>query len=158
MWKRISHSARILLIFSSHPSLSSFALDGMYVRTELMNVSFCWPANTCVLVGERHLWFPPYFTGSAQYVLFILVGMFTRWEVSDCTTTVLLGIASRISSKQHTTSLCGSYLAFSPNILLKSKWCNCRLVLTVQNLGRIHVLFYQILFESNNLLKKNDKL
>ena len=40
-----------------------------------------------------------------------------RWEVSNHATAVLSAATSRICSKQHTASLCSSYLAFSLSIL-----------------------------------------
>ena len=67
---------------------------------------------------------------------------FVRWEVSDRTTTVLYGTASRICSKQHAASLCSSYLVFSPSILLKSKWCNHTVVLTQLQFGRSQVMLF----------------
>ena len=51
------------------------------------------------------------------------LGWFMRWEISGRTAAVLLGIASRICSKQYTAFLCSSHLAFSPCILLESRWC-----------------------------------
>ena len=42
-----------------------------------------------------------------------------------------------------TASLYSSHVAFSINILLKSRWCNHTVVLTRTQLGRIGVEFYQ---------------
>ena len=41
----------------------------------------------------------------------------------------LMGAASRIFSKQHTESLCSSYLAFSSSSFLEFKLCNILVVL-----------------------------
>ena len=42
-----------------------------------------------------------------------------RLAVSGRTAVVLLGLASRICSKQHTVHLCSSHVVFSPSIRLK---------------------------------------
>ena len=55
----------------------------------------------------------------------------------------MLLLPSRICSENHATSLSSSLQAFSPSVLLESKRCNHRIVLTWLQLGRISVLFYQ---------------
>ena len=40
-----------------------------------------------------------------------------RWEASNSTVAVLLGVASRICSQKHVAFLCSSHLAFSPNFI-----------------------------------------
>ena len=54
-----------------------------------------------------------------QYVLYVLLEWFVRWEVIGCTAAVLLGAASRICSKQHVAFLCSQLLYVSHNPL---KW------------------------------------
>ena len=65
-----------------------------------------------------------------------------KWEVSGHTTAVLLGVASRICSKQHLVFLWCSHLAFSP-FLLESMWCILTIILTQLQFGRNPVLSYQ---------------
>ena len=67
-----------------------------------------------------------------------------RWEVSGRINAVLWGAASKIYSEQYAVFLYSPRLTFSPNILLKSNWCNYAVVLTQAQLGRIPLLFYQI--------------
>ena len=47
-----------------------------------------------------------------QHVLLLFLRWLARWELSGHTAAVLLSAASMISLKQHTTSLCGSYMVF----------------------------------------------
>ena len=44
-----------------------------------------------------------------------MVYIYIRWEVSNCTATVLWGVASMVCSEQHIVFLCSSHLPFS--------WC-----------------------------------
>ena len=67
---------------------------------------------------------------------------FVRWEVNGCIAAVLWGVASWICSKQHIAFLCSPYLAFSPYVLLMSRWCIHTVVLTQPQLGRNPVLFF----------------
>ena len=53
-------------------------------------------------------------TSPAVPIQRVLPEWFVRLEVSDCTIDILEGVVSKISSKQLATSLCGSYLIFSP--------------------------------------------
>ena len=104
------------------------------VCTELINVSFYLSVNTDVAMWrstqENIAYKFVLLISSAQYVLFILPGSFVRWEVNGHTAAVLSNAASRISSEKHTTSLCSSYLAFSPNITLATEWHDHTVVLT----------------------------
>ena len=109
----------------------------------IMNLSFYWSVNIGESIGERYSRVHPYFFRRAQDVLPVLLRVIVRWEVSGCTTAVLLDFTSSICSKQHAASFCSSHLAFSPSASLKTKWCNSILVLTQILLERIPVLFYQ---------------
>ena len=93
-----------------------------------MIIGFCW------------LWVHLYFSCSHQYVLFVLLGWFVKWEVNGFTAAVLSGAASRICLKQCASSLCSFYLVFSSSALLESKQCNCTVVLTRQLFGRIPII------------------
>ena len=53
-------------------------------------------------------------------------------------------VAFRISPKQNAAFLGRFYLAFSICILLVSNWCIHTAVLTLPQVGRNHILFYQI--------------
>ena len=108
-----------------------------------MFVNICWLVNTSEYIEECHLWIHPYFSSSAQHVLFILLGWFVRWEASGHTAAVLYNANYRICSKQHVAVLCKSNLAFSQSILLKSMRCIYTIVPTQLKLGRISILFYQ---------------
>ena len=92
------------------------------------NVNLCWLVITGTSmnrspIGECHLWVHPYFSNSGLHVLFILLEWFVRWDVSGHTADILLGVASRIYSKQHITFLFNSHLTFSSNILSAFMWC-----------------------------------
>ena len=79
-----------------------------------------------------------YFHNSARSVSCVLLGWFVKWEVSG------RAAASRISSKQHTATLCSFYQPFSQRISGKSKQFNHAIVLTRLQLRKISVLFYFI--------------
>ena len=84
-------------------------------------------------MGEHCLWFCPYFSSSAQYVFFVLLRWFEWLVISGHTAAVLWDTALRIYSKHYIISLYCFHLAFSPSILLGSKWCHHTLVLTWKN-------------------------
>ena len=75
------------------------------VRTELMNVIFSgWPTLVCPCVRVHRrtsLMSSPWYIQQSPAWLSHFLKWFMRWEVSDRTTTVLLGTVSRICSKQH---------------------------------------------------------
>ena len=71
-----------------------------------------------------------------------LTWIFVRWAISGHTTTVLWSAASRICSKQHTTS----YQAFLANVSIESIWWNHTVVLTQLQLGRILFILSEIRF------------
>ena len=56
-----------------------------------------------------------------ELVLFILLVRFMRWEASGSKSTVLLGTASSVCSKEYAAFFCSSHLAFSLNGVLKSR-------------------------------------
>ena len=68
-----------------------------------------------------------------------------RWEVNSHAATVLWSSASMICLKRHAASSSGSAKHFFFFLIFRSdsKWCNHRLVLTLLQLRRIPVLFYQ---------------
>ena len=116
---------------------------------EMMNISFCRLANTCVSMCSSPLKNVAHdFVLTSPRVpniscLFFFFGWFVWWKISGCTTAVFLGAASRIRSKLHTASLWSSHLAFSPSVLFESKWCSYRVVLTWLPFTIILVLFYR---------------
>ena len=130
------------LTLSHHLSLSAITLG----KSLLNNIQCLHRADSCKFllvnqhwcvymqkfIGEYHLWVHPFFSSIGQYSLFILLGWFVKWELSGYITAVLWGAASRIWSEQQTVSLCSSYVTFSPNISLKSKWRNYTEVLIQQ--------------------------
>ena len=95
-----------------------------------------------LLVGQCGLCVCSYFTTSGSASL-LCISWFVRWEVSGSTVAVLKSAASYICSKQHTAYLCSSHWAFSEGVLLGSKWCSYIILLTLLQLWRILVLFYQ---------------
>ena len=83
-----------------------------------MNVRFCKSFNTGVSkVGECHLWVHLYWCRSIHYVLLDLP---ERWELRSRTTSVLWGATSGIFSRQYTTPLWSSHLAFPPSVTFLS--------------------------------------
>ena len=79
-----------------------------------------------LLVGqhERHLWVLSCFSSSVSRVLFVLLGCFLRWEVSDQTAVVSSGVDWRIFfSKSLVIFLCSSNPTFSLCVLLAFIWC-----------------------------------
>ena len=85
------------------------------------------------------------FTSSTHHVLFILFGRFGKWKASSHTAAVLWAVTSRISSKQHTASLCSSHPAITLIPSLRSSWCFHTIVLTWLQLERIPILFIRVL-------------
>ena len=88
--------------------------------------------------GICRLWVCLYFPSSDQHVLFVSIGWFVRWEVNDCTVSEC--VALRIYSKQHSASLCSSYLAFSSSVSLKSKCGDHSIAQTMFHLVTIPVI------------------
>ena len=136
-------------IFFPNSSLSSIAISRsskLYRASALMwwmKVFTSHPTMVCLYIGV-HLWVCSYVTTSAQYILFILIEWFVRWEVSARTAASLSDTAtSRTCSKQHVAFLYSSLLAFSPIASLMFRWCNHTEGPTQSQLGRIPVLFYQ---------------
>ena len=138
-------------IFS--PTNLNFLLTGLYnnLTPTLLPASVTISHSIQPLDSQGHPWSPDMF--DRMHLLFTQMHFFfwqlgqgqyvtVRWEVSSLTSAVLLDTASKIYSKHHITSVCRSYLAFSPGILLKSKWYTPTVVLTLIQLGRIPILFY----------------
>ena len=137
-WMHHHHHHQIMLItkiplnLSCHSSLWFITLGRsfrLHSITELMYVSPCWSANIGTSMCRRTLLLY-YFPSSALHVLFFLLGWFERWEASGCTAVVLLGVASRICSKQHIAFLRSSHLALSSVVSLESQRCYRTVVLT----------------------------
>ena len=104
--------ARIRLIHFRHPSRSSHHSRLVFktassVRTELKNMSLHVGQHFCVNVWESTielcLWVHPCFSSRVQRLI-VLLGWFVRCEPCGRTAAMLLGAASRMYSKELTTS------------------------------------------------------
>ena len=116
-----------LTIHPYHLSLLVGLLDSILCqhRADIFNFLLFGPHrgyHMLVSIRERHLLVLICFSSSAHHVLFVLLGLFVRWEASSRTATVLWSVTSRILSKQHIAFLGSSHLAFSQCILSASTW------------------------------------
>ena len=86
-------------------------------------VSQQWCVHESESIKECCLWVCSCFSCSAYHILFVSLVRFIRKEAGKHTAAVLWVVASRTCSKQHTTLLCSSQLAFSICLLLTSLRC-----------------------------------
>ena len=133
---------------TARSSLTSIA-SGKFSKLHLVStqhwykslmVSQHWHVHVQESIRKHRLWVRPCFFAIVQHVLNGLGdGRLVAVQLL-----FLLGVASRISLKQHATFLCSFHLAFSLCVLLASMWCILTIVRTQPQLGRNPVLFYQI--------------
>ena len=83
-------------------------------------------------MGEFHFWVSPSFSSSAQYFGHHVFWEGYKWPYSYC----FVGCSFQNLFK----TTCSFLLAFSPGISLKSKWCDCTLVMIWLQFGRIPIL------------------
>ena len=106
----------------------------------LLNISFCSLAYTCVSMSRSPLLMSPSLLFLLCWACFVL---FLRLKVSDHTIAVLWDTASKICSKQHTTSLYCSNIGFSLGTFSNYKVYHHTIVPPKLHPGRIPILFYQ---------------
>ena len=121
----IGHRSRQALSITSHVHTATeclFLLISHYLCPSVKSIR------------ERCLRVRPYFTTNDQYVFFVLLGWFVRWEVSA--RIVILYFQKLFKTGR-------SILIFFPIVLLKFLWCNHTIDHTRLQLERIPVFFYR---------------
>ena len=102
------------------------------MSTHAPNVNKYLLVNHVYVLGslkEPQLWVHPCFSSSILHILFVLLGLFSRWMISGRTVVVYWGVASRICSRYLRVFLLSSHLTFSFCFLIASMWKKSGIIL-----------------------------